>query len=802
MPSLIADLRFALRQLARRPGFTVIAVLTLALGTGASTAIFGIVDRVLLRPLPFPDSRRLVALCETHPSIEGFCVASPPNVEDWARESRTLVSVGLGRSWPFTMQVEAGGAEGVSGGLATPGLFRTLQIAPALGRLLGPEDLTPSGRHVAILSDELWRARYGGDRGVIGRSLVLDGEPYEIVGVLAPRTAVPSLDFVRVWVPLPFDPRDEENRRWRGFVTIGRLAPGVPVATAMAELGGIQRALGERYPATNRGWGVGVEPLLDHVVGGVRPTLLVFMGAVAILLLVACANVANLLVARGQSREREFAVRAALGARPARMFRLIATESVLLALVGGVAGVLVASWGTDVLLALMPGSLPRVHDAGVDARVLAFAVLLTGVTGLLSGFGPAWRASRLDLAGAMAQGRQPAGWRSVLGLRGGLVVAEVAMAFVLAIGAGLLTRGFAGLLRWEPGFEQAHLLTFWTYASQGKYPDAPRVAALFERIAGAMRTIPSVTSVGMTSSGPLFGGEETGEFAIDGVPADPAAPVVARRYDMSPDYFRTLGLPMRRGRPLADADRAGAPRVALINEAMARRFFAGRDPVGQRVRMKNYPEPIEVVGVVADIPPFVPGTPAPPEIYWPYQQSPRWASYFVLRTSGDPAAIARTVEARLAEIDPDMSPANVATMRSLVAVQLKRPRFNMLLIGVFAALALTLTVVGVYSVVAASVTARTREIGVRVALGATAGRVQRMVMREGMGLAGAGLLIGLAAAAGLSRFATSLLYGVRPTDAVTYAGVALILAGATALACFVPARRASRVDPMEALRTD
>ncbi len=802
MPSLIADLRFALRQLVRRPGFTVIAVLTLALGTGASTAIFGIVDRVLLRPLPFPESRRLVALCETHPSIEGFCIASPPDVEDFSRRSRTLASVGLGRAWPFTMQGEAGRAEGVSGGLATPGLFRTLEVAPALGRLLGPDDLTPAGRHVAVLSDEMWHTRYGADRGVIGRSLVLDGEPYEIVGVLAPGTAVPSLEYVKLWVPLPFDPRDEENRRWRGFVTIGRLAPGVTVAAASAELAGIQRQLGESYPATNRDWGVRVEPLLDHVVGSVRTTLLVFMGAVAILLLVACANVANLLVARGRTREREFAVRAALGARPARLFRLIAAESTLLALVGGVAGVLLASWVTDVLLALMPGSLPRLGEAGVDARVLVFAVLLTGLTGLLAGFGPAWRASRPDLAGAMAQGRQPAAWHSVLGLRGGLVVAEVAMAFVLAIGAGLLTRGFAGLLKWDPGFEQAHLLTFWTYSSHGKYPDSPRVAALFERIAGAMRSIPSVTSVGTTSSGPLFGGEETSEFVIDGRAADPAAPVVARWYDMSPGYFRTLGLPMRRGRPLADADRAGAPRVALINEAMARRYFAGADPIGRIVQMKNHAEPIEIVGVVADIPPFIPGTPASPEIYWPYQQSPRWASYVVLRTSGDPAAIARTVEARLREIDPDMSPSNVATMSDLVAGELKRPRFNMLLIGVFAALALTLTAVGVYGVVAASVTARTREIGVRVALGATAGRVQRMVMREGMALAGVGLLIGLAAAAGLTRFATSLLSGVRPTDAVTYAAVALVLAGATALACFVPARRASRVDPMEALRVD
>ena len=802
MHALYADLRFAIRQLARRPGFAVVALLTLALGTGASTAIFSVVDGVLLRPLSFPDADRLVALCETHPSIEGFCVASPPNVEDWSRESRTLASVGLGRSWPFTMQGE-GGAEGVSGGLATPGLFRTLEVTPALGRLFTSGDLASGGNHVAVLSDELWRTRFGGDRGVVGRSLVLDGESYEIVGVLRPRMDVPHLGFVRIWVPLPLEAQGEENRRWRGFVTIGRLAPGRTVAEARAELALIQRGLGERYPETNRGWGIALEPLLDNVVGQVRPTLLVFMGAVAILLLVACANVANLLLARGATRQREFAVRAALGARPGRLFRLVAAESVLLALLGGAAGVLVALWGTDALLALMPRSLPRLEGVGLDARVVAFALLLTVAAGLVAGLGPALRAARLDLAGAIKEGHQPVAWRRALGLRGALVVAEVAMAFVLAVGAGLLTRSFASLLRWDPGFEQSGLLTFWTYASSGKYPTAERVAALFEQIERELRTIPSVTLVGMTSAGPLFGGGDgAGEFALDGAAPGSDAPIVASWYDMSPGYFRTLGVPLRRGRLFTEADAGGAPMVVIVNGALARRYFAAGNPVGRRLRMKNHPEAMEIVGVVADIPPFTPGTPAAPEIYWPYAQSPRWASYFVLRTSGEATAIAKVAEARLRAVDPEMSPAQLRTMQDLVNAQLKRPRFNMLLIGVFAALALALAAVGVYGVIAASVVARTREIGVRVALGATARRVQGMVMREGMALALAGLAIGLGAAAGLSRFAASLLYGVRPTDPVTYAGIALLLVGITALACFVPAWRAGRVDPMEALRAE
>jgi predicted permease len=626
-----------------------------------------------------------------------------------------------------------------------------------------------------------------------------------IVGVLRPGTDVPHLDYVRLWVPLPFDPRDEENRKWRGFETIGRLAPGATAGTATAELNGIQRGLGERYPATNRGWGVRAEPLLDHVVGPVRPTLLLFMGAVAILLLVACANVANLLVARGASREREFAVRAALGAGPRRLFRLITVESVVLALAGGAAGVLVARWAMDALLPLIPSGVPRLGGVGLDARVLAFSLILILAAGLLAGLGPALRAARLDLVQTIKEGHQPFGWRSALGLRGGLVVVEVAMAMVLAIGAGLLTRSFESLLRWEPGFDRARLLTFWTLASEGKYRDGASVAVLFERVTGELRSIPSVTSVGMVSSGPLFGGEETDEFVIGGagkVVEGAVEPVVARWYDMSPGYFRTLGVALRRGRLFTDADGPGAPRVALINEAMARRYFRGLDPVGRRLTHKNYGGSLEIVGVVSDIPPFVPGQPAEPEVYWPYRQSPRWASYFVLRTSGNPAAVVKAVEARLKGVDPDLSAGSVATMEDLVSGKLRRPRFNMLLIGVFAAFALTLTVVGVYGVIAASVAGRTREIGVRVALGASSARVLGMVMKEGLVLSGLGVLIGVALGAGLSRFASSLLVGVRPTDPLTYVGMALLLAAVTGLACLVPARRASRVDPMVALRAE
>lgn len=797
---LIADLRFAVRQLFRRPGSSLIAVLTLALGTGAAAAMFGIVDRVLLRPLPFSEPDRLVALCETNPSLEGFCVASPPDVEDWAQASRTLVSVGIGRTWPFSLRGDKA-SEGVGGGLATPGLFRTLRLSPYLGRLLGPEDLTPSGRHVAVLSHAFWTSRFGGDRGVLGHAVVLDGESYEIVGVLGAGDVVPLLSSVQVWVPLPFDPRDEENRRWRGFVTIGRLAPGVQLATAQRELGAIQARLAGRHPDTNRGWGVRMEPLLDRVVGSVRPTLLVFLGAVGILMVVAVTNVTNLLVARALAREKELAIRSAVGAGRMRLVRLLAIEGLVLAATGGVAGVLVAAWATDGLLHLIPNGLPRVSHVGLDARVLGFSLGLTLVVGVLAPLLPALRATRLDLTTVLKEGPRSRGWRAALGLRGALVVAEVSTAFVLAIGAGLLTRNFASLLRWQPGFDRSHLLTFWTVASTGRYPAPRDAASLFSRLEGELRTLPGVDGVGMASSGPLFGGEETGEFFAAGERGENHL-VAARWYDMSAGFFPTLGVALRRGRLFTEADRAGAPPVALVNETMARRLFGSANPIGRRIRERNGDRVMEVVGEVADIPPFTPGVPARPEVYWPYQQFPRWASYFLLRTSVDPAMLARVVEARLATVDPDLRAAHMETMHELVRDELARPRFQMILIGLFTLAALTLALVGVYGVLAASVTARTREIGVRLALGAGSRRVLGLVVAQGMTLVGVGIGLGIVVALAISRFVAFLLHGVTPADPLTYGVIVALVGIAAAAACIVPARRAARVDPVTSLRAE
>jgi putative ABC transport system permease protein len=794
---ILADLRFAARQLAIRPGFTALAILTLALGIGAAIAVFAVVDAVVLRPLPFADSGRLLSLAETHPSIEGFWVASVPNASDWAAASRHVPEIGQGRTRAFAMRA-GDGAESVRGGIATPTLFSVLRARPAMGRLFAVDDIGPAA-HVAIISDEFWKTRFGGDPTAVGREVDLDGEAHEIIGILPGGFAVPQLEAVQLWTPLPFNARDDTQRRWRGFVTIGRLAPDATIAAATAELGTVQQGLAERYPETNRGWGVGTRPLLESVVGSVKPTLLVFLGAVAILLMVACANVANLQVARGAQRERELAIRAAIGAPRATLVRLLAAESALLAAFGGALGLVVARWSADAMFTLIPSGLPRTDEVVFDTRVVSAALLLASIVGLATAVAPALRASRADLVGTLRGPHQPASWRSTLGVRGGLVMIEVALAVVLAVGAGLLGRSFTAYLRWEPGFQRSNLLTFWTFASSGEYRDAASVAALFGRLEEEIATLGGVDAVGRTSNGPLFGGLETGEFAVVGQTA--AGPITARWYDVSPTYFATLSLPLLTGRGFSDADVAGAPSVAIVNETFAQRYLAG-SAVGRQLAGPGGERTMQVIGVVRDISPFAPGAEPVPEVYWPQAQSARWATFFVVRSAQASAALLKAIEGRVHEVNPNMPLSNVATMNERIDRQLARPRFYALLIGSFAGVALTLTLIGVYGVMAASVMGRSREIGVRLALGASRQQVVGQVLRQGLSLTVGGLVIGLASAAGLSRLAASLVAGVSPTDLLTYATVATLVVIAATLAILVPAGRAAAIDPQIALRAD
>jgi putative ABC transport system permease protein len=801
MGPLVQDLRYAMRGLLRSPGFTAATVATLTLGIGANTAIFTVVNGVVLRPLPFPEAHRLVSLCETHERLTGFCVASPPNVEDWNSQSETFEAIGLGRSWPLLL-LTSEGADGVNGGYATPNFFNVFRVRPLLGRLFDAGDLEAGGNHVVLLSHSLWQTRFAGATDIVGQSVHLDGESYTVVGVLPPDLEIPHLAFVELWTPLPFE--HHGKRDWRGFLTVGRLNPAVSLEEARSEMLTMTARLSQQYPETNEGWGIQLIPLHERVVGSAGPTLFVFLGAVGFVLLIGCVNVANLVLARSAQRQKEFAVRAALGADRLRLVRQMLTESLLLAVVGGVAGVLMATWALRAFIAMAPANIPRLDEVSIDGWVLGFAFVVSVLTSVLFGFAPAVRVTRTDLTRSLKAGQQGRFEWTGLGVRSLLVISEVALALMLLIGAGLLTRSFAAALRWEPGFDRENLLTVSAFGSRGNYETGAQINRLFQQAVEDIGSLPGVTSVGATSAGPLFGGRETTELNIVGRTEDAGKLQVARWYDVDPSYFRTLGLPLLAGRHFTGADDASAPPVAIINETMASLYWPDDDPLGSRVtiHMGDDPSTFDIVGVVGDAKPFSPDEAPEPEIFWPKLQWPRLATFFVIRTSSDPTAIIRAVKDRLYLLDPDLSLGQFRTMEQLVGRQLVRPRFNMLLLGVFASVAVVLAAVGTFGVISYAVSHRTHEIGLRMSLGAGRQEIFGLVIKDGFRLAAIGMTLGVVGALMLSRGLTSMLLGVSPTDPVTFVSVTAILMAVAILACYLPARRAARVDPMVALRQE
>jgi len=792
MDALLHDLRLTIRQLSRQRGFTLAAIVTLGLALGATTAVFSVVSGVLLRPLPFRDASKLVTICERHPSVEGFCIASPPDVEDWRAASTTLVAVGIARDWPVRI-TESGQVESLYGGLITHGVFAALDIQPALGRLMSPDEHGP-GRRVAVLSDALWRARFGADPAVVGRTVPLDGEPATIIGVLSPDTEVPDLEGVQIWVSPPFDPTDEGNRGWRGFRTIARLAPGVTRVAAAAELATIAGRLGATYPETNAGWHVEVVGLQDSLVGGVRRRLLVFLGAVGLVLLLGCVNLANLMLARVSGRGQELAIRAAIGAGRARIARMLLLESLIVSAAGGLLGVLLASWGVDLFRSVAPPGIPRLDEIGVDWRVLLFALGLVALTALLIGGVPALRGARADLGVQLHASRVARG-----GGRGLLVAAETAVAVMLLAGAALLGRTFARLTAWDPGFAANRVLVAWTGVSSGTYPDVAAVRALYAQALDAIRAVPGVASVSLTSGGPMFGGEEPGTARAGGPGSD--STVVLWR-NVGPGYLGTLGVPLRAGRDITDADRAGTTPVAVVNEAAARRLWPGRSPIGERLVMPEMALEFSVVGLAADIPSLQPDVPTRPEVYWPFFQLTRWGSYFVVRTEGDVPGLGAAVRDRLREISPELDPGRVSALDELLGRRLVSPRFNVLLLGSFAGVALLLAVVGIAGLVAYRVTHQVREIGIRLALGATDARVVARFVWEGGRPVLLGVAVGTAGALGLTRLLGSMLAGTSPTDPAVFFAVVAGMVGVGLAAAWLPARRVSRVDPLTALRAE
>lgn len=798
MRNLLADIRHAVRRLLGQPSFSIAAILTLALGIGLTTTIFGVVNGIVLRPLAFPNASRLVTICEQYPSAPAdWCSISPPNVEDIAARSRSIVSIGIARDWPYHLETTRG-AEGIRGGLATPGLFSALGVHPELGRAIEQSDLIGRESSVALITHELWQTRFGGSRDVLGRRIVLDGVPVSIVGVLPAGFEVPPYSGVQLWRPLPFDPRDETNRAWRGFVAYARLAPGASLATARRELGGIADQLRIEHFTGEAFWNLTTMSLQDLVIGSVKPVLYVFLGAVLLVLLIACANVANLLLARAANRSPEMALRAALGAGRWRLVRGLLVESGVLALAGTIVGVLLAFWGTAAFVALAPPSIPRIAEVRVDGRVLTGALALACLTTLLFGLAPALRTARGDVAQALRQGSRGSARGGSLGRV--LVVSELAIALTLTMGAALLTRSFAARTAWNPGFEREHLLTFSVFAPTEKFGEGAGIARLWRRIEGELRAIPGVVGAGSASAGPLFGSEESDDVRFDGAAGPATAP--ARWYDVSPDFFQTLGVPIVRGRALTESDAIGAPNVALVNESLARRFWPDDTPIGKRITLFDGRLTVHVVGVVRDVPPATPDAPVKSEIYWSNRQQPRAFSFFLVRTTVPPASIAAAVRERLRGVDRDLEAGSVRPMSTLMAGELRAPRFQLLLLVTFGGTALVLAAIGTYGLLAYTVSRRMRELGIRIALGAEQRQVLGAVLGDALRLAVAGVLIGSCASMVLARAMHGMVAGVSTFDPLSLAASVLLLLAIAVAACLGPAFRAARVDPVVTLAAE
>jgi putative ABC transport system permease protein len=793
----------ALRVLASHRGVTAVAVATLALTMGLNSAVFSIVNAVVLRPLPFVEPDRLVAFCERdRGETSDWCGASVPDVYELAARVPGIAVAGAAREWPFLMRT-ADGVDGVRGGLATPGVFTALGVTALRGRLIETDDLGDNWRRVVVLSNDVWRARFGARPDVLGESIVLDDEPHTIVGILPAGVQVPLLENVQMWRPIHFDPRAEDRRDWRGFLAYARLRNGVDRDAVGREVASVGADLQRSYFADREGWSVAMRSWHDVVVGPVRTTMYLFVGAVAFVLLIGCANVANLLLAQSVVRRRELAVRAALGASRIHLARGLFIESLLLATAGGVSGLLLGWWASRAVIALAPQGIPRIDEVGLDPVVFAYIAGISLLTTVLVGIAPAARATRFDLQRALAEGGRTGTAHHTARLAPALIIAQIALALVLVTGAGLLGRSFVTLMRWQPGFEQEHLLTTWVLASTGKFENRRAVADYFARAEEELRTIPGVVAVGAGSAGPLFGGDGEGHFTIDGrgSPAD-GARQAAYWFDISPTYFRALGVPILRGRDIATTDVVGAPTVAVVNEAFVRRYFGTADPLGRVVRMLEHETDFTIVGVARDVPPVNPGDATPPQIFWSNRQLPRPATYFLIRTSVDPAATGRAVSERLRTFDRDLRVTAVRSLRAWLSTRLARPRFSALLLGTFGILALLLSAIGTYGLIAYTVAQQRKEIGVRMALGAQGRTIVGEVLGRGLRLAVIGVALGVAGSLALTRLLANQLAGVTATDPLTFASSVTLLIAAAVLACVIPARRASRVDPMETLRVD
>ncbi|MCA1591412.1 MAG: ABC transporter permease [Acidobacteria bacterium] len=837
MGTIWQDLRYGFRMLWKSPGFTTVALLALALGIGANTAIFSVVNAVLLRPLPYRDPERLTLVWWSAPklSLDQF-PASAPDFVDWKTRSGVFERVAAFKGASFNL---TGGnePERVQSAAVSADLFPMLGVQPRLGRAFADEEEQPGHEKVALVSDGLWQRRFGANPGLVGQQVALNGESYTVVGVLPPNFNFPEGDTkIDLWVPLSFDPKEMSQRGSRSLIVAASLKPGVTREQAGVGMNLLAKRMAEEYPATNADWGIQVQPLTEAITEDQRPALLILFAAVGFVLAVACANVANLHLVRAATRHKEVAVRVALGASRLRLVRQFLTESVLLAGVGGVLGLLLAVWGVDALKAVLPSDVPRLEEIGVDASALGFTLLVSLSVGVLLGLAPALQRTRPDVAEVLKEGSQSvAGGLRRNRVRAALVIAEVALALMLLTGAGLMLRSFWQLREVSLGLDPENVLTMKLTLPAQKYEDASRQTAFSEQLLQRVMTMSGVASAAITTSLPLSDTSMT-DFVVEGhLRQEDVEDQIGAYSSISTDYFRALRIPVIRGRAFNEQDTEKSAPVVIISETLARAYFGDEDPVGRRIKTGDGDEEggeakaegkgenkdknnagdeeqeqgkggadehpwMTIVGVVGDVHRFGLDEKLKPEIYFPYRQQPGTEMALVVRAASNPSGMTAAVRREVRAVDAEQPVYDIETMSQLLSESIATRRLSVVLLAVFAALALVLAAVGIYGVVSYSVAQRTHEIGVRMALGAQGRDVLRLVVGQGMILVCVGLLLGIGASLAVMHTMSSLLFGVSATDPATFACVSVLLAVIALLACYIPARRAAKVDPMVALR--
>ena len=801
-------MRYAVRRLLHQPGFSLVVILTLALGIGANTAIFSLVNAVLVKPLPFDHPERLVTLNHFYPSLNsleaGFAVPTFHDISERTQLFESFAAIGV---WNANL-TDGGDPEKLAGAVATHQYFTVFGVAPLLGRTFAANEDTAGHEHVVVLGYGLWQRRFGADRNIVGRKIVLDGEPYDVIGVMPPGFDGFFDRRTELWAPVVFKPNlyDDFHRTNEFLVSVGRVKAGVELEQARRDVAAFAEALKHDHPQFYpQDWTIHTRSLDAYATEKVRPALLVLLGAVGLVLLIACANIANLLLARSAARTREMAVRAAVGAtRPALIKQLLA-ESVLLSLAGAAVGLLIAIGAIRGLIALAPMDTPRTDAIHIDGTVLLYTLAIALGTGLLFGFAPAITASRADLQHALKDGARTAGERRGQWLRRGLVVVEIALALTLLVGAGLLLKSFARLQGVSPGFDPTHLLTMTIALPDAKYKEAPLRIAFFRAVHDRIAAIPGVVSVGATSNIPFGKNFGTSSFSVEGYqpPKGQPSPWGDVRETL-PGFFETLKVPLIRGRTIAESDRADVPQVVVVDEEAARHFWPGVDPIGKRITFDVISQKdakwVTVVGVVGHIAHEGLDAERRVQLHFPHAQWGQAEMGFIVRTAGEPTAVVNAVRAAVREIDRDQPIADVFTMDTLMDRAVGQRRLSMTLLGTFASLAMVLAALGIYGVTAFDVTQRSREIGVRMALGAARSNVLAMVLKQGLTIAAVGVVVGILGALLVTRVLQTQLFGIASTDPVTFASVAVGLLGVAALAILLPAMRATRVNPVEALR--